>query len=149
MEETTQQRGWFARNWMWVVPVGCLLPIVGCVVIFGGAAWFGLSAMKGSPYMASVMAVSMNPEVQAALGDSLQPGQPPQADVMPGPGTNQVDFQYTLTGPKGTGKVHVVADRTADGWNYTTHTVTIDGTGEVINVPISSGLIPTIPPPAK
>jgi hypothetical protein len=92
------------------------------------------------------MYVSMNPQVQAALGDALQPGQPSNDSGIPGKAPDHVDFEYTITGPKGAGKVHVVADREGDGWNFTTHTVTIESTGEVINVPIQAGFPPMQPP---
>jgi hypothetical protein len=138
-----QQRSWFARNWIWVVPVGCLLPIVGCVVAVVGCGIWGMSMIQESPALKSTMAVSTNPDVMNALGGNVSVSrQPPQDMVMVGSGVTNVDFTYDIRGASGTATVHVVADRQGDKWNYTTHTVTIEGTGQVINVPVPEGLIP-------
>jgi hypothetical protein len=150
MSDVPQQRSWFSRNWIWVVPVGCLLPVGGCVVIFGGLAWFGFSMAKDSPYMPSLVAVSTNEQVRTALGEPIeQVVAPPNEGIMPGKDVNRVDFTYQISGPNGSAKVHVVADRQNVGWDYTTHTVTIDGTNEVIDVPVTSGVFPGIPAPEQ
>jgi len=40
MNEHTQQKNWFVRNWLWVVPVGGCLTIILLFVLGVGAIFF-------------------------------------------------------------------------------------------------------------
>src|SRR5262249_7242239 len=69
------KQGWVARNWLWVVPVGCLAPLVVCgggiamifVVVFG--------AIKSSDvYTEALARAKESEEVKALLGDPVEAG---------------------------------------------------------------------------
>ena len=50
-DQAMPQKSWFGRNWKWVVPVGCLTPILVCggffTLIFG--AVFGMLGLNRLP----------------------------------------------------------------------------------------------------
>ena len=69
------RRSWWGRNWKWVVPAGCLVPVVICggfvalliTVVFG--------AIKSSgAYTESLALVKQHPVAQQLLGDPIEPG---------------------------------------------------------------------------
>src|SRR5215207_3583660 len=69
-----RQRGWFARNWKWFLPLIVIGPIVLCCggvsAIFGGV--FGM--MKSSePYKHAVRQAQADPRVTAVLGTPVEP----------------------------------------------------------------------------
>jgi len=45
MENQTQKKSWFKRNWPWVVPVGGCLTLIVIFFVFIGTAIFGVSKM--------------------------------------------------------------------------------------------------------
>lgn len=108
-----QQKSWWGRHWKWVVPVGCLLPILGCGCCFTGILFSAVGVAKSSPvYQQSLTLVQADPRVQAALGSPTQPswlvwGQV-NVNYNAGPSggaSGDAEIHYTLTGPNGTGWV--------------------------------------------
>src|SRR6266853_698284 len=66
------QPNWFGGNWKWVVPVGCLLPVLfvgGCgLVVF----WFATGIMKQSDaYKIALARAQANPAVIEAIGSPI------------------------------------------------------------------------------
>jgi len=74
MNEQLQQQNWFARNWLWVVPVGGCFTII-LLFIFGiGTIFFGVTnVLKNStPYEYAVELASNNSKVIEYLGESIE-----------------------------------------------------------------------------
>ena len=141
MDEYQQQpqKSWWGRNWKWVVPVGCLTPVVlviGCAV----AAFFAISGIIKSSdvYLHSVAAVASNEAVNQALGEPIQPGLQFQGEINVSNGGGHADITYNISGPKGDATVHVVADRHEGVWTYQTHKVHITATNQDIDVPMEA-----------
>src|SRR5437773_12511954 len=66
------QPNWFGRNWKWVVPVGCLLPVLlvgGCgLMVF----FFATGIMKQSDaYKIALARAQTNPAVIEAIGSPI------------------------------------------------------------------------------
>src|SRR5204863_6238 len=60
------ERGWWSRNWKWVVPVGCLAPLVVCCGGIGMLVTFVFGAIKSSePYREAVARGQASPSLQA------------------------------------------------------------------------------------
>src|SRR5262245_13746561 len=67
------RRGWWARNWKWFVPVGCLLPILFCAGLFTAVGLFITGAIKSSePYSHSVAEAQTSSDLSSALGSPVQ-----------------------------------------------------------------------------
>jgi hypothetical protein len=136
-EPQPQQKSWWGRNWVWVVPVGCLLPLVlvgGCTV---GVVLFVFNMIKSSDvYVDSLNAIRANADVQAALGEPITPGIIVAGNVQMTNNTGHADFTYDVSGPKGSATVHVVADLQNNVWNYTKNQVTVHSNNTQLEAPV-------------
>src|SRR5437870_57824 len=122
------QRSWWGRNWYWVVPVGCLVPLLVCgggfVLIFTSA----LGIIKSSDvYKDALSRAKESPAVQAALGMPITDGFLINGGVNVAEGSGSADLSVPLSGPKGSGTLHVVAARSAGKWTFSTLTVEVQG----------------------
>jgi hypothetical protein len=121
------QRGWWSRNWKWVVPVGCLgtLATCGCLftVIFG--AVFGAIKNTGAYTEAVALAVS-DSEVQAALGTQIETSLP-QGSVNSSDGRSTANLTIPLDGNKADGVLRVAAVDSGGGWDYSVLQVEVPG----------------------
>jgi len=132
------QRSWWGRNWKWVVPLGCLSPLIvvgGCVaaLYFVFTGWIESS----EAYTDSFAAVARDPQVQAALGDPITAGRITSGNLSFTNDSGSADFTYRIDGPKDNASVHVVANRKADVWTVKTNHVVINSTNEELDVPVT------------
>lgn len=133
LDPQAQQPGWFSRNWKWLLPVGCFVPLM-CCGVFGLGTWFTVSKMiESSGAFAEAFAkASQNPEVTAALGPPLTPGFGMSGSVEQKNDTGSADFTVPLKGSKGTGSMHVVARRSAGVWTF--QKIDVEAGGKTIDV---------------
>jgi Cytochrome oxidase complex assembly protein 1 len=134
---------WFGRNWKWVVPVGCLLPVLfvgGCgLVVF----WFATGIMKQSEaYKIALARAQANPAVIEAIGSPIS-----QTGIVSGNSNvsgavGEANLSIPLSGPKGKATLYVEAKKSADTWFFQTMVVKIEKTGERID-------LNTLPVPAR
>jgi hypothetical protein len=115
------KRSWWGRNWKWVVPVGCLTPIVICggFVALLLAVVFGAIKSSG-PYTESLAAVNQHPKAQQMLGDPIEAGFFVAGSVNVSGSSGNADISYSVSGPKGEATVYVVAEKTAGEWDFKT-----------------------------
>jgi hypothetical protein len=123
-----QQPNWFSRNWKWLVPVGCLVPLT-CCGVFSIGTYLGVSKIiqSSGAYVGALAEVNANPEVQATIGTPVVPGMGMQGSVKEEGQGGSADFTVPIEGNKGKGELHVVAKRSNGQWNYTTIEVTAGG----------------------
>ena len=120
---------------MWVVPAGCLIPVVLCggFVALILAVVFG--AIKSSaPYTESLAAVKQHPEAQQLLGDPIEPGFFVTGSINVSGSSGDADIAYSVSGPEGSGTVYVVAEKTAGEWDFKTLTLESAETGDRIDL---------------
>ena len=115
-----QQRGWFSRNWGWVVALGCLLPVILLGACVGGIVWFVFSAIKSSDvYTHALEEVRKNPQVVERLGTPIEPGWWITGNIQTDANnTGTADFTAPIKGPKGSATMDVEAVLETDGWRY-------------------------------
>lgn len=121
---------WFARNWAWAVPAGCLAFLAAfallVVVLFAG-----LMAMfrETEVYPHTMQMARSNATVAAALGTPIESGWYMTGEIQVTPATGHADISIPLEGPNGTGTMYVVADKSAGKWRYDSVEVELsDGT---------------------
>jgi hypothetical protein len=115
------RRSWWGRNWFWVVPAGCLIPVVLCggFVALIVAVVFG--AIKSSaPYTESLAVVQRHPHAHELLGAPIEPGFFVTGSINVSGSSGDADIAYSVSGPKGSGTVYVVAEKTAGEWEFKT-----------------------------
>jgi hypothetical protein len=126
---------WFGRNWKWVVPIGCLIPVLfigGCVL---AAFFFAMGVMKQSDvYKTALARAQANPAVIEAIGSPIsQTGIVGGSSNVTGP-TGEAKLSIPLRGPKGKATLYVEATKSADLWSFQTMVVKIEKTGERIDL---------------
>jgi hypothetical protein len=136
MNEHIQQKSWFSRNWMWVVPTGgCLLIIL--LFVFGiGAAIFGVSKIftGSAPYEYAVEQASKDSRVIEQLGNPVETAGIMQGNISIKNDSGKVDIKIPLKGPKGKGSVTIKGDKIDSEWVYEELYVLIKETNEKINL---------------
>ncbi len=131
------QGSWFGRNWFWVVPVGCLVPVVVCC---GGIALivpFAFGVIKDSQIYKDAVAQAKNdPAVTNALGA------PVDADWWVGGqwndagDTGTAELMIPLKGSKGSGILYADGTKAGGKWTLNTMRLEVQSSGEKINVPV-------------
>ena len=126
---------WFGRNWKWVVPVGCLLP----VLFLGGCAlaifFFAMGVMKQTDvYKTAVARAQTNPAVIEAIGSPIS-----QIGIVSGKSnvngaTGEANLSIPMKGPKGKATLYVEAKKSADIWYFQTMQLKVQKTGERIDL---------------
>src|SRR2546429_8288625 len=129
------QPNWFGRNWKWVVPVGCLLP----VLVVGGCAlmvfFCATSMMKqAEAYKIALARAQANSGVTEAIGSPIaQTGIVSGNSNVNGP-TGEANLSIPLSGPKGKATLYVEAKKSADIWLFQTRVLKIEKTRERIEL---------------
>jgi hypothetical protein len=124
-EAPMQQPSWFSKNWKWLVPVGCMVPMV-CCGVFGIGAYVAASKMiqSSGAYLGAIAQVNASSEVDEALGTPVTPGMGMTGSVKQQNQDGSADFSVPIEGTKGKGTLRVVASSQNGEWSYTTVLVT-------------------------
>jgi hypothetical protein len=127
-DQTLPQKSWFGRNWKWVVPVGCLTPILVCGGFFTLIISFVFGMIKSSdPYTQSLVMVKNNQQVIEHLGTQIEPGFLVTGNINVNNSSGDADISYSISGNNGfDGDVHVTATRTQGVWTFDSIKVVID-----------------------
>ncbi len=136
MNEEIKQKGWFKRNWIWVVPVsGCLTLIV--LAAFGiGSLFYGVTKVmtNSEPYEYAMEMSQNSTEVVIAIGDNIQKDGMTGGSVSYNNGLSKADLQIPIEGSKGQATIVVKAHKQADQWTYEELYVLIKESQEQINL---------------
>lgn len=123
-----QQRGWWSRNWKWVVPAGCLsiLLIIATFIGIIVAAVFG-AIRSTDPYKQALHRAQNDPRVIAALGSPVKPGFfAIGGTINVDGGAGNADIYFPIGGPKAKGTVYVEAKKSAGDWSYSVMKVKVE-----------------------
>lgn len=126
-------------NWKWWV-LGCvggpLILIAGCFALAGGAF---LWVRNAAPNRMALERAKHNPAVVEALGVPLKAGFSGDTQIQSGVSTSEgkstrAVMTIPVTGPKGHGVLSVVAERRKGVWRYRRLEITVDRTGQRIDL---------------
>ena len=147
-QSSKPQKGWFGRNWWWVLLLAIGLPLLCCGGFIGLGAWGinkGMAELeKLPPYANSVQMVENDPRSIAALGTPIE-----VAGLFEGATTGRkfevsdVNFTASLpvSGPQGSGMLVIDAELDTSGnWVYDTQQLELDD-GTVIDFIAPQSLI--------
>jgi len=116
-----------SKLWLWLgcLPVGVLLVCCGGC---GGVVMWGISQIKSSdPYVDSFTRAQNDPEVIAALGEPIEAGWAVQGEISVTNDDGNANLDYDISGPKGTGTVHVTGEKNNGVWTYSIMSVDTPG----------------------
>lgn len=131
MEEQIHQ-SWWKRNWKWALPSGGCLTIIIIIAIIVITGINSLS--KNTSIMAYINAITKiqaNTEVAQALGKPIEIR---DETYDPEASTDHLDVEMQLDGQKADGTLVLKADKIEGKWVYSVFTITVEGTGQVIDL---------------
>ncbi len=129
------KRSWWARNWIWVIPLGCLTPILACagIITLIFTLVFGL-LKSSSAYTDSLAMLNSDQRIVSALGTPIDPDFFVTGNVNLNGSSGHADLSYSVSGPHDSADVHVIASKSAGQWSFTTFVVEINSTGQNIDM---------------
>jgi len=126
---------WFARNWKWVVPVGCLVPLLfagGCAL---AVFFLATGVMKQSDaYKIALARAQASPAVIEAIGSPISQSGIVSGNTNVNAAMGETNLSIPLRGPKGKATLYVEAKKSVDTWQFQTLAVKIEKTGERIDL---------------
>jgi len=143
---TNVEKNWFARNWKWAAPTGCLLMVLLVGAFIGTIFFFVFSMMKSNDaYQHAMELARHNPEVVAALGEPIKDGWLVTGHTEQSGGAGNAQISSSLSGPKGSAQLYVEARMIAGQWHYDALVVKLDG-GRQIDLQQAQALAPAPAP---
>ena len=148
--DLTTEKNWWQRNWKWLVPTagGIILLFVICIVLAFIALFGGLRSSE--VYQTALKEAQSNPDVVRVLGEPVEPGWWVSGSIEVSGPTGQADLTIPISGPKDSGTLYVIAQKTAGQWQFVTLEVAVGGQDERINLlktPVSD--LPDTSPPVN
>ncbi len=135
MESNAAKPGWFSRNWKWLVPLGCLAPIMGLFLFVGGiVAVVGGAVRMSDPYRIGVERAEESVEVADALGEPIEVGWLVGGNINVNGPSGSADLSIPLNGPKGSATLYVVAEKTAGEWTFSRLEIELEFDGRRIDL---------------
>jgi len=121
----TAPKSWWSRHWKWVVPVGCIVPMLGLGGLIALFVFRASNSLKSSEvYVQSLTAVRASMTVELHCGSSITPGVFVRGTIesTDDPPSGRADITYDVRGGRGrcSGTVHAVADRIDGEWTFRT-----------------------------
>ena len=135
MTSDVNNKNWFARNWKWFVPMGCLSLLLVFILFIGGIFFAFSKVMKSSDVYAQTMQrVTENEQCIAALGEPIKDGWFFSGSInVTGP-SGRADLAIPVSGPKGEGTIYVKAYKEAGKWHFKILEVEIKGREDRIKI---------------
>ena len=133
--EIQQRKGWFARNWGWVLGGGCLTLIV-LVALFIGSIFFGVSKMftTSEPYEYAIKQAYENKKVVSILGEPIEKNGMINGNISLKNDSGEADFRIPISGSNENGWIIVVATKSYGKWTYEKLFVQFEGPEDSINL---------------
>ncbi len=124
------------RSWLWfILPAGCLTVLLVCCGGFSAFFYGVMGILKSSPpYQIGLERAKGNPEVKEALGEPIAASFIVAGSVDLDNDNGNADLNFPITGPKGTGSVHVKGTKNNGVWSYEEISVTLPNSGKSIDL---------------
>jgi len=134
MEEN--KKGWFARNWKWVVPTGGCLSIIVFIIILAGAMFTGITSLfeNSTPYNDAMITLKNNPEVIALLGEPIETDGEIKGGINIQNDSGNATFEIPVKGPNEKALYSVVAQKVDGEWTYLVLNIFVEDTEEEIDL---------------
>jgi hypothetical protein len=135
MYQPVEQKSWFRRNLKWLIPVGCVLPLLACVGFVAAIGLFVFGVIRSSEvYTQALERARASEEVQAALGTPIEDGWFVSGSINTSGSSGNADFAIPLSGPNGSATLYVVATKSADRWRFSTLDVAVEDSADRIDL---------------
>ncbi len=120
--------GWWARNWKWAVPTGCVALVGGGIGFFVLIFALIFGVMKSTEvYETALYEAQTNPAVIEHLGNRIEDGLLFTGNMEVNPSSGYADIVIPISGQHGSGSLYVQAEKIAGSWQYYTLEVAVHG----------------------
>jgi hypothetical protein len=136
LTQPAKQRGWFRRNWKWVVPLDILLLVaIGAGVLYWA---FYTRIYNLDVCQEAMVAIGSTPAVMEVLGEPIQPVVRPSRETAPSAriDDSEIDVIWRIEGPKDHAKAHVLSRKRQGEWEIIVLDVTLSN-GKKIPIKVS------------
>jgi hypothetical protein len=134
METQTPKKNRFSRKWTWIIAAALGIMLLGCVSCVGlaGAGIYGIvNLLTSHPlYREALQIVQNDSQAQEMLGTPIEAGQLWNGNIVDTGSTGRADISFRVSGPKGSGRVDVVAKKVGGEWIITLLQLVMDDTHE-------------------
>jgi hypothetical protein len=122
------KRSWLEQNPFWKIPLGCLALIfllgVFAVVL---VAVITTSFRHSEVYKQALIQAAGNPQVRELIGEPIKPAGFISGKINVSGSTGNANLSIPISGPRGKGAIHAVANKTAGVWRFTDLKLSVDG----------------------
>ncbi|MEM7029878.1 MAG: cytochrome c oxidase assembly factor 1 family protein [Chloroflexota bacterium] len=135
MENEANEKGWFARNWKWLIPaggLGAILLCVGCVALMVTIV-FG-TIKSSDVYQQALSRTQENAQAIEALGSPIEPGLWVSGTIEVSGPSGSADIAIPVSGPRGSGTLYAVAEKSAGEWRFNTLELDTENANERIDI---------------
>jgi hypothetical protein len=125
------RKSWLERHPRWKIPVGFLL-----LILFGAGVLLLVEvAFQHSEVSREAVAVAQaNPRVRQLLGEPITVGKIILGNIHINGSAGHAELTIPISGPKGKGVIHAIANERAEVWRFAFLQVDVDGKGEPIDL---------------
>lgn len=121
--ELLKRKNWLQLNWKWIVPLAAILVLTFTLFISLTADHlgdFGKAYAEPQLYADALEIAQQNKEVTELLGKLEPVGKMAilEGDIEYTDENSHVDLSVRVTGTKGNARMHVIANRINDSWEY-------------------------------
>jgi hypothetical protein len=135
MAVTKIQTNWFGRHWKLVLSAIGLGVVLSWVLCIGAFVFFIFGTMKsGDPYQQALTKIRASSAAQQSLGTPIHDGWFVTGSLGVSGSSGNADMSFPVSGPKGSGIVHMVAFRYNGKWIINKLELTVNGSGRKINL---------------
>ena len=119
MQQQSEKRGWWSRNWKWFVPVGCLSILAAIAVVIVLIVTLVFGALKSSDvYKQAMSKATANPTVISELGQPIESGWMVSGSISVSGSSGEADISIPISGPKKSGTIFAVGRKSAGEWKF-------------------------------
>lgn len=133
--ENPHERTWWDRNWKWFLPLGCLSGLTLVIGFLAAVLVFVFGLMKSSDaYKLAFAKAQQSPVAMATLGEPLKSGLFVSGNVHVNGSSGAADLAIPVSGPKGSGTLHLQATKSAGRWTFQQLFLDVTATGQRIDL---------------
>jgi Cytochrome oxidase complex assembly protein 1 len=114
------KKSWLDRNPLWKIPLGCLTLFVLLAVLGIFLLTVITSSFRHSDvYKQAIVQATANPQVREQIGEPVQPDWLVSGELNVSGGSGKANLVIPISGPRGRGSIHAVAQKSGGVWRFT------------------------------
>lgn len=135
----SQERSWWARNWVWAVPAGCSIGCLGLVLLIGsfvGGVFLLVNHLfrSNDVFTEALERARSHPDVVEELGLPLEIGWMMSGSISVSGPSGEADLAVPISGSRKTGTLYIVAAKQAGSWTFERLELEVEGRVERIDL---------------